>query len=166
MSDPVIIDCGGSTRIKQLLSAGNSDTLDPLVDVDFNNGSGEYESNAPASANAPGGFTSVNIVYIDQAGNAAADPNSPFTVAANNKIDVTSDNNQRVTVTIKAATADIKVHATGGIQPFVEGRSYKKKRRYEISNAGPILGIAITTPPPKTQPAVPPGSIYTSITLS
>ncbi len=158
MASPIIIDDGGSTRIKRLLTSGFG-AMDSLLDVD-------ESLNPPKSDTTVNGpFRQLKIAYIDKDGDPHKSVDSPL--LPGDSFTVTSNNSQTVTVDIDAnADGIIRLIGVGGNVPLVEAKQFKKKRRYVVANAGPILvvdgvagGVAFR------MDAVTLKSIYTSVVI-
>src|SRR5262245_56477180 len=123
MPDPVVMDDGGSTRIKLISAASGS--IDALVDVALSGA--QYQSKATVT----GPYTQLKILYLDASGTPTPAAGSPFALAGVNSIELTSINQQRVKVKIvnnsgaggSAADCEITVFAVGGVIPNVESRS-------------------------------------------
>ena len=135
MPDPIVFDCGGSTRIKRLTSAaGVVGAMDKLVNVDDT-------VNPPQSQEVvKDNFTSIMIVSLDRFGNAVQAPVSPLPVPTNFLIE--SDGGQNVQGTVTATDCTITVSGTT-IPPLVETKQFKRKRRYVVTNAGAITKITV-----------------------
>jgi|SRR5215472_5671858 len=166
MADPVVMDDGGSTRIKLISVASSS--IDSLVDVALNTSTHQFESQATAT----GPYTQLTIVYLDAAGTATNPPGSPFPLAAGTSIVLTSANQQRVRVRIvnnagtpggSAADCEITVFAIGGVIPYVESRSADGKRRYVITNSGAISNVNLNPGPSMNTPST---TVYATVNIS
>lgn len=133
MGEPVIIDDGGSTRIKRLLPGNGIGEMDSLLDVDDlqspvgSRGSDHTVNDA---------FSSVLIVCQDKTG--------AFTLsfAAFTKVEVSSALNQQLSAEKVAGKLKITVFSTVS-DPIVESKQHKKKRRYVVSNSGPIEAVSV-----------------------
>ena len=180
MPDPVIIDDGGSTRIKQLKSAATSGRMDDLLEVD-------PAAVPPQSTDfALGPFTQISILCISTAGvviTPAPNPGGavlplPIHLVINEGFTAFSDNSQRIDCTIvnrvgqqtggKPGTAtdmQITVRSLAGNRPVVEAK-HAGQRRYVVSNAGPIQKLVVRKPGPDETFDVPPNTAYTMIILS
>jgi hypothetical protein len=132
MADAVIVDDGGSTRIKRLM--GGIGEMDSLLDVDA----------LTSPTGARGSTHDINKAYTTAAIACQDDSGSAFTVpiASFSTIEVSSQLNQSVmvkktssklTITIFSLTAD----------PIVEAKQHKRKRRYVVSNSGPIETVKV-----------------------
>ena len=138
MADAVIVDDGGSTRIKRLAGGGTIGALDNLLDV----------NNLPPSAVIPAGargsfddinkaYSTVTIACQNDVGKAFSTAGAPFST-----IEVTSQLNQRLVISKTGTKLTITVFSTVS-DPIVEAKQQNKKRRYVVSNSGPIDTIRI-----------------------
>ena len=154
MPDPIVFDCGGSTRIKRLTSAaGVVGAMDKLVNVDDT-------LNPPQSQEiVKDNFTSIMIVSLDRFGNAVQASVSPIPVPTNFLIE--SEGGQNVHGTVTAT--DCTVTVSGTPAPLVETKQFKRKRRYVVTNAGAITKITVNgTVEFTTDPTI----IYVTLILS
>jgi hypothetical protein len=164
MADPVIFDDGGSTRIKRVMPGGGIGAMDGLIDVV-----------TPAPAPAPPGtsgshhtvnqpFSDVMIVFQDATGNAFTIPNQPF-----NTVEVRSSLNQTVLGDLVAAN-HLRITVFGPNDPLVDAKQHHGKRRYIVSNAGPIQQIFVDGVQVLDAGAPPLGALapllYTSVILT
>jgi hypothetical protein len=157
MADPVIVDDGGSTRIKRLTNGVGA--MNGLLDVDPN-------ANPPQSTESVHGpFSHITVVTIDDTGAAttALDTDlvahDTFTIfSANDQATVgTIDHTGKLTLSLQGTTHNI---------PMVEARQLAKKRRYEVTNAGPIQQISGTLNGAAASFSIPGTNIYTAVVLS
>src|SRR5262245_22796786 len=147
MADAVIIDDGGSTRIKQLRLTTASGKMDDLLEVKVIAGS------AQSTDTAIGSFSQLRIACIkadgtssppDLAG-APAVGTFPIAMGVGHTFEVQSgkhrvkgkivDNSTTKPAPFTAADCEITVKGTAGIDPIVEARHSVLQRRYIISNA-------------------------------
>jgi hypothetical protein len=167
MAQPVLIDDGGSTRIKQLKGGGVTGRLDNLIEVDT--------SSAPAHSSdfAIGPFSQVQIIAMDATGVVTSLTGTPIAMALNHTFKVHSGNHRlegrivdRTTATPPGSAADcqITISGVGGTEPIVEARHNNGQRRYIISNAPPIGKVEVNAAGPPKQFLVT-GSIYTVVIL-
>src|SRR5215472_15237851 len=102
MASPVIIDDGGSTRIKWL--NGSWGDMRALLDVD-------ETANPPQSGTHTinESYSSLKILYLDNQGNPQ--PAAPITQGLNpgDTVVVTADNKQQISFAVAAASAGITV---------------------------------------------------------
>jgi len=137
MADPIIFDCGGSTRVKKFDNGHGA--MNKLLDVDPN-------ANPPASAtqHENGPYTRIRVVTIDYnnppvLSDFAINPGSAFSFTIN------SENGQTVQGDgdINGA-CDITVIGSPNNPPIVEAKELIKKRRYVVINAGAINRVTVT----------------------
>ena len=156
MADAVIVDDGGSTRIKQLRQK-----LDALLD------------NSDALAKGP--FSKLKISCVDENG-ASSEPGAagtfPITLSLNDTFKIFSGNHRtegRIVDGRPGGTAtDCKISVSGvsGTDPIIEARSSQGQRRYIVSNA-PVIGkIEVNAQGPVQTFNIPPGTIYTVVILT
>lgn len=163
MGEPVIFDDGGSTRIKRLLPGTGVGEMDSLLDVDtLTSPVGARGSDHTVNE----AFSKVLIVCQDKTG--------PFTLSFSGfaKVEVSSALNQQLSAEIVAGKLKITVFSTVS-DPIVESKQHKKKRRYIVSNSGPIETVSVdgtlvydtrqggTLPGAATRPI-----LYTSVVLT
>lgn len=178
MSEPVLIDDGGSTRIKQLRGPLASGKMDELLEVAVVAGS------AQSKDAAIGPFSQISITCLNQAGaigpplvGAVAAPVGTFPIAmgSNDTFEIHSGKHRvhgrivnRGSSPAPATTADceITVKGTGGTDPIVEARHSRQQRRYVISNAPAIDRVDVNAAGPPRTFVVPPGTVYTVVILS
>jgi hypothetical protein len=130
---PVIFDDGGSTRLKHLINNGPG-AMNGLLDVDTT------VNPAQSTDTIAGPFTSVRVVTIDATGAATTPVNSALLSGDN--FTITSDNGQTVTGVIDAqGRCVITIIGSNNNPPLMEAKQFKKKRRYVVANAGPIVAI-------------------------
>jgi hypothetical protein len=130
MAQPVIVDDGGSTRIKQIKGDDADGKLDDLL--------------SPAHGDdAKGSFSKMTIRFFSKNGapggpiDADLDSGDAISIVSANKQQVSLDvgNNGRVFISLKA-TVD-------GVEPLVHGKQNGDQRRYVVSNAGSIEQVTI-----------------------
>ena len=141
MADPIIFDCGGSTRIKRATAAGSVGAMNGLLDVND-------AANPPQSQEIINDtFTAIAIASIDRTGASAQVNINPLPVPTTFLIE--SEGDQNVQGDVAAATCTITVFgasvagSTKKIVPLVEAKQFHKKRRYIVANAGAIQRITV-----------------------
>jgi hypothetical protein len=160
MADPIVFDCGGSTRIKRILATAFGD-MPKLLDVgDLSTvlkGTGPLPPGATGSqelvkpGNAP--FTNVTIMFQDSQG-------IPFTIPVGlpnplpKSFVIASNLGQNVRVDFVPPNLIITIFSTVS-DPLVAAKQLRLdgtkdgRRRYVVENAGPIKTITLNdTPPP------------------
>ena len=138
MADPIIFDCGGSTRIKRITGAGAVGAMNGLLDVDD-------AANPPQSQETVNDtFTSIVIASLDRRGASTQVTISPLPVPTTFEID--SDGDQTVLGEVDAASCTITIQGNK-IAPLVEAQEFHKKRRYVVVNAGAIQKITVNGRP-------------------
>lgn len=149
-SDPVIIDCGGSTRLKRVTAtSASSDRMDGLIDVRLLSGPpapNTYGSQFPV----PGPFSQFMIVFQDASGATYSYtqslPSGASPASASAAFTITSELRQQVigrlvTGGVSDADLELTLIGTDKIDPIVECKQLANKRRYVVSNAGAIREI-------------------------
>jgi hypothetical protein len=134
MPEPVIIDDGGSTRIKQVKQNAMG-VMDSLLDVNSMPGTNRMKSEHTLTGEV---FSRILIVYQDGEGNPKSFLINAFdTILISSQfgqnVQVTKNNNGEITVTV---FSDV-------IEPMMEARQHKNRRRYLVSNSGPIETVRI-----------------------
>ena len=138
---PVIIDDGGSTRIKQMSSNDNG-RMDDLLDV------GPLPAGSPAPNGAQGSehivnggapLTQIKVVFQDATGTPFTIPNRVF----NNFL--ISSGSQSVRGDKMGNALKLTIFSVVEA-PDVEAKQRRGKRRYVVNNAPPIDQVA--APPP------------------
>jgi hypothetical protein len=160
MANPIIVDCGGSTRIKRLEPNGYGD-LNTLLDVDPN-------LNPPSATKVLNNktFTQVAVAFIDSDGTATQDHKSQ--VIANDNFTITSVNGQSVVLQINGTNTSLTITVKGqqGNPPLMEAKHFNKKRRYVCINAGGITSIMGTANGAPYAFNAPANSIYVTLILN
>ena len=128
MAEAVIIDDGGSTRLKW---------ANP-------NGKGSLEKLFDSQDDISKAFKSVRIFYQEEDGTVKEVP-GPLIAQATFTIEVTSQLNQHVKLEqgTNPNKLTISLFGAGGVDPVVEAKEHNKKRRYIVSNSGAIETVSI-----------------------
>ncbi|HKE27112.1 MAG TPA: hypothetical protein VKB88_32380 [Bryobacteraceae bacterium] len=166
MSDPIVVDCGGSTRIKRILANGGFGDMGSLMDVKdltppLIAGTGPLPAGSSGSQHqAAGPFTNMSIVFQDSAGVPFMVPVAPlppsFLVMSNGGQNVRGDLLPRLgggfdlILTVFSTSSD----------PLVEAKQDRMdhakmgRRRYIVNNAGPIktVYLNVSALPPVNPP--------------
>jgi hypothetical protein len=160
MADAVIIDDGGSTRIKQLQSATSSGKMDDLLDK--------------KKGHPDGDFTNIRVVALKADGTQLIKKDQP--VLKDDTFKIISVNKQNVEGEMENNGKTIHLSLTSGaagVEPLVESKQHKQQRRYIVSNSGPIQRVEFTEAiPTQPQPVVlfditsTPDSVYTMVILT
>jgi len=157
MAGPVIIDDGGSTRIRLL-----EDKLDELIEVD--------EANRQSTGTLDGNYTHIKIISYSKTGAFIPPPDEfPIVLGDDDKLVVWSGNH-RVIVTIVGGKLDITLKGVNYTDLVMHARHIKKECQYIVSNAPAIekvtlnpAGDATTT---KIFPVADANSTYTAVILT
>jgi len=128
-ADAVIIDDGGSTRIKQLKGNVGDGKMDDLI--------------SEKTDQAKGKFKSLRIVFFDSDGVA----HGPIdrNLNANDRFEIQSGNQQKI-VGLMNGAKKLSLSLESGctdLDPLVDAKQHKQQRRYIVSNAGPILTVSL-----------------------
>jgi hypothetical protein len=166
MAQPIIIDDGGSMRIRQMRrnAMGVMDSLFDMQALPLGHGSSHDGISAPIGDP----YTTVRIVWQDQDGNISNPLNRNF----NQSVLISSDFGQKVLVERNGNGTKLKLTVySPTTEPILESKQHKQKRRYIVMNAGPIQlvevdGIVVYdtaqgTPDPSAGDA-----IYTNVVLT
>jgi hypothetical protein len=132
MADTVIIDDGGSTRIKKVTTTTAVGAMDSLLDVD-DRGDGTRGSDHTITDS----YSHLRIVIQDKLGKPFQITDASFTSVA-----ISSGLAQEITVDKDTASLALSVFSAT-TDPIVESKQHKKKRRYVVSNSGPIEKILV-----------------------
>lgn len=144
-AEAVIVDDGGSTRIKWNNPGGLGD-MPNLLSVE------------PQTVTSS--FNRVRIAYQQEDGTAVNHIDTPF----NTKVEIFSYKNQRVLLEkVGANNIRVTVYGFGGAEPQVEAKQSKGKRRYIVSNAGAIEKVEVDSAKVFDTTATP--ALYTSVVL-
>ena len=148
--DPVVIDDGGSTRIKKLRNpeSGNSlGEMDTLMDVKHDRPEpGKSTSENTTNFRNRGYGERVTVSFVNSSGVAATAPGFPVDNFKFVKI-VSGDETIQHTIVGEAQT-DGKLHiAITGHRlnpPIVDARQHELQRRYIVTNAASIISVEVT----------------------
>jgi hypothetical protein len=160
MGRPIIVDDGGSIRIKLALkdpdSAGVMDSL-----FDLANRQSEHERTSPAQDP----YSKALILCLDEDGNLSP-PNpvpSPF-----KRIKIIGDSSIDVEITKNPPGTKLNLKLIGnGIDPEIGSKQHNKKRSYVVSNAGRIVGIELEDNNGNTAPvSLPLNGLFTSVIIT
>ena len=163
--DPLVIDDGGSTRIKLRLSGGGGGVMDSLFEL--NSGfpvAGRKGSQRLLTAGGSSGYGTMLIVSIRPNGQPRPNQTVLFTtfevVSGSKKI------NGELVDNLSTGLKDLRITVHGPLnnEPIVESKQTDGQRRYVIANAPPIGQVFIDG---STVAAYTAGnSIYTSLHVS
>ena len=120
---PIIIDDGGSMRIKQLPPATKK--MDSLLDTKRDSPEGK--------------FTLMRIVFFDKDGTRFAKPD--INLDNDDGFVVSAGNGQTLTGDVSHAGKRVDLELDGVSDPIVEAKHNNNQRRYVVSNAGRIEKI-------------------------
>jgi hypothetical protein len=181
-NDPIVIDDGGSTRVKLIERGGGPGKMDDLLDVDTLNATGKpYDGlqGAQFKVTAKGGgqprYGSLQITYIDSLGKAF----TSNSININQNFLIVSDD-QKLMGELDSGAARTNVELTifsDVDDPIVEAKERKLQRRYVVSNAPPIQSVDVdgTQVYDVTAPPFPPSSatvqpslpiVYTTVVIT
>ena len=131
MADAIIFDDGGSTRIKRILTGTAVGAMDSLLDVD------DLGDGTRGSAHTINdSFSKLLIVIQDKFGKPFQITDSSFAT-----VEISSGLSQQITAVKDAVSLTLTVFSYS--DPIVESKQHKKKRRYVVSNSGPIEKILV-----------------------
>ena len=144
MASPVVIDDGGSTRIRQLK---DNVTMDGLMGKDVA-GSDVFQDHADEAFVKLGVFQCHMEVRYHDADDAQHHilPVGGKDLLANDTIVLKSRNGQIATITFDGTFLLVITLTTTGsaAPPIVESKRDNKRRRYVVSNAGSIQTVDLT----------------------
>ena len=135
MAEAIIIDDGGSTRIKKVKTAGGTGKLNDLIDVHTDV--------------ATGPFQELTITCIDETGapklpGGATGTTFPLNLGGTGgtfKV-ISGDHIVEATI-INGTDCLLSVKGQNGADPLIEGKHAKGQHRYVVSNAPPIDKIEV-----------------------
>ena len=135
MADAVIVDDGGSTRIKQLKGSTATGHMDDFLDK--------------KKGHPDGDFSNVRIIALKADGTTLLTRNEPmnksdsFTITSvNAQLVLCEMENNGKTIHLSLDT-EPPVKALG-VEPMVESKQHGLQRRYIVSNSGPIKKVEFT----------------------
>ena len=168
-ADPIIIDDGGSTRLKHNRSTAAAGEMDGLLTV-LPNAAGVPQS-SHSFPSPLGAFTALRIVFHGPAGRPTELPagGGGFAVGPGDTILVISGDLTIQMDIMAGNTANLtllgKLCGTcQPVEPLVEAKQTRRKRRYVVSNSPPIDLVKLNGATKFDRAATP--SIYTTIHLS
>jgi|SoiMethySBSTD1v2_1073268.scaffolds.fasta_scaffold00103_14 hypothetical protein len=133
-ADPVVIDDGGSTRIKRLFLGAGIGEMDKLLDVDaLTDPTGTRGSSDTINSD----YSKLLIVCQDRTGASFSMSFASFTT-----VTIASGLNQNVRCKNLTTKLNITIFSASN-DPIVESKQHKKKRRYIVSNSGPIETVSV-----------------------
>ena len=134
MADAVIVDDGGSTRIKQMRGNVADGKMDDLI--------------SERTDQAKGTFQSLRVVFFD--GDGVAHGPIDQDLEANDRFEIQSGNLQKIVGLLNGARK-LSLSLESGckdLDPIVDAKQAKLQRRYIVSNAGAILKVSINNAEP------------------
>ena len=163
-ASPVIIDDGGSTRIKQIR---DSVSMDHLLDLLTDEADGAF-------VNGAGVFQCKMKVRFHEHDGDQHIPVGNHSLNIGDVVEIVSENQQVVRLSFDSDTKKLRITLASnvtGVRPVVEAKQQNLQRRYVVSNAGAIASVTVN---PGTATAVqvypPPGggppSVSTMIHLT
>lgn len=135
MAEAIIVDDGGSTRIKQVKSSGATGKLNDLIDVQKDV--------------ATGPLTKITITCIDETGTlklpgGATGSTFPLNLGgAGGTFTVFSGDHRVEGLIVTGDDCLIAVKGVNGAAPLIEGKHAKGQHRYVVSNAPPIDKVEV-----------------------
>src|SRR5882672_9760561 len=136
-AEPLIIDDGGSTRIKQAKDDVNMDKLLKTPHTDGADGT---------FINTVTGNARCRVKILTIGANGASTPSGPYDFGGGETAVIVSQLGQKVTLRLDAAGSlqvTLTSSAGGGPQPIVEAKQSELRRRYVVSNAGPVDTVTV-----------------------
>jgi predicted Fe-Mo cluster-binding NifX family protein len=162
---PVVIDCGGSTRVKQLGNVHNN--MDGLIGTPHqDNADGTFPANVGAGVPANAVIKLAHVTPTGGHGSAHAQVN----MGAGDTLVITSEFGQQATLTLSAlGILALALTGPAGVPPLVDARQVGNQRRYEVVNAGAITTVVLNPaagPPVQLFPTAGIQAVYVSVHLS
>jgi hypothetical protein len=142
---PVIIDDGGSTRIRELTPNENMDELLDPGHLAYTNG--RFTDPAPPH-DAMCLLTIVHIEQVDPpAPPAMATQSAGIVISGGDTVQIDSENNQSVHITLNPTNKKLKIVLgptnPGGAEPIAAARQHHDTRLYVVTNAGSINQVSV-----------------------
>ena len=144
-ADPIVIDDGGSTRIKRLKNANSLGEMDNLLTVLDDVGDpkpGQPGSHDVTAARGTKYGEKVVVTFIDSAGQAT----TPLSVEDFSSVTVESDKYQVIAIPVTntgGAAQGLQITVTGPNAPIVEAKQYNRQRRYIVTNTAAITKVTV-----------------------
>jgi hypothetical protein len=141
MAEPVIVDDGGSTRIRQV--EDDYFGMDTFLADHRATANGDFKDGASQPRVA------VRISSVDDDGSFRTQGKPPHNVpdpvmVANDRVVIVTSLGHTVTATLLAtAKLEFVLAAGAGVKPVVEARHNNKRRRYIVLNAGMIEKVEL-----------------------
>ncbi|MBM3814359.1 MAG: hypothetical protein FJW20_22270 [Acidimicrobiia bacterium] len=162
-ASPVIIDDGGSTRIKQAGNA-NPDMDRLMTDPHTDFAAGTFPANI---GGVIGAHCQVIINSIDKNGRVTRLPASAddprFSLTGGQTAEIISEPNQRLEITLGSnGVLTLNLSGPHGDPPLVEARQIATQRRYIVANSGSIRKVRIND---NDVFAAQPDTVYTMVRL-
>jgi hypothetical protein len=135
MAEAIIVDDGGSTRIKKVKTTGSAGKLNDLIDVHTDV--------------ATGPFTELTITCIDETGTPTLPGGASATTFPLNlggtggTFKVISGDHLVEGTIINGTDCLLSVKGQNGADPLIEGKHAKGQHRYVVSNAPPIDKVEV-----------------------
>ncbi|HZO54570.1 MAG TPA: hypothetical protein VFB63_17790 [Bryobacteraceae bacterium] len=140
MAAEIVIDDGGSTRIKQL-----GKRLDSLLDINSIAVGTGPEPGAPGSnVKAFGDFVTLRVIVITNDGGSTT---TDKPLAVGDTFQVVSRGEQRIHGLIVAAVGGVAAHCLctiygiSNVEPIISAKQTNGQRRYVVENAGRIKKV-------------------------
>jgi len=155
MPGPVVIDDGGSIRVKDV-----SGPLHKLIQID--------PVTRQSKDSSPGSFSKIMISYMDVQGNATSLTGAqPIPITTNDSFEVFAGQ-QRIVGKIVGKNCDCEITIKGveGTTPMVHAKYSDNQFTYVVTNAPRIDRVTINAAGPPVSYPVPPDTLYASVILS
>src|SRR4030095_4662195 len=169
MSEPIVIDDGGSTRIKKLPGAteGSLSELDGLLNV-VASVHERARSSAVARSSGDQDYSAIRIAFVDSKGRAFDLFDGPR--AFSRDFQIVSGNYNVLGELVPNSRTDVglTVDGPGGCPPLVEAKQQSGRRRYIVTNAPPIAQVFVDGDLVYSANDLPRGigpAIYTSVAI-
>jgi hypothetical protein len=146
--DPIVIDDGGSTRIKKLKNPGSVGAMDGLLTVVSNVGppaAGRPGSHQTTNAKGTNYGTRVVVTYIDSAGESGTPAGFPVNGFTGFRVSADTYTVQGDLIA-NPGLKDIRITVSGdpGSDPIVDSKQADKQRRYIVTNTSSITSVEVT----------------------
>lgn len=159
MADPIIIDCGGSIRLRRLVKTGHGE-MNKLLNVN-------PSANPPQSdtESVAGPFTKIRVVTVDLSNPPQEVLNS--SINPGDSLAITSKNGQSVAMSIdNGGKCGITLFGPANDPPVVEAKQVDQKLRYVVTNAGAITQVTVTIQGAPMNVPLAPNAVYSTVILA
>lgn len=153
MGRPVIVDDGGSVRIRLDRDPGDAGNMDSLLYVNANDESLHSRTGTGSAYE----YTKATVAWVEKTEIAGSGPPPNINVAAGTqaysnfrRVVISTDHGPDVELTRDRATNKISIKVSGRRRPFIEPRFSDDRWGYIVANCGGIREITCDGQSPHT----------------